>query len=354
MQTKLYEKQKLLGAKFISFAGFDLPLHYGSILNEHEAVRKGAALFDVSHMGRIEITGPDALVFLDSLSVNNLKIAEGGSSVYTLFCDERGGVIDDMLIYIESEHSAFLVANSTNRETVYNHLKEHQSRFLVSIDPLYEKEGILSLQGPDSYSLMKEWIIDLTPKHFAEIRYQDKFCIVSRTGYTGEDGFEFFAPFDLIEKLWDEIVLKRKATPAGLGARDILRLEMGYALYGHELSREINPIESVASWTVKLEGREFIGKKAIVDLQESGNIRHATALKGMSRALAREGCEVFKGDQRLGTVTSGTFSPSINAPIALALLDRKLNPGETLAIKIREEFHAFEVVKLPFYHKDIK
>lgn len=323
-----------------------MPLHYGSILQEYEAVRSHAGVFDVSHMGRIECSGTDALQFLQSLSTNSLFPPKRHFAKYTVFCDEAGHAIDDLIIYVISEEKAFLVANSSNRLKVLEHLQHHSREWNVSIVPRFEEEGILSLQGRKVHELDLNFIPLLERFQFQEVAFLHKPMIIAKTGYTGEEGYEFFAPNSVLKELWGN--LSMKAQPCGLGARDLLRLEMGYALYGHELSPTINPIESVSAFAVKLVSHDFLGKAATEQLIESKKMRHAVGLKGKGKAIAREGCSVFEENQQIGTITSGTFSPLLNTSIALALLDVKKSVGETLFVKIREELYPFEVIKPPF------
>jgi aminomethyltransferase len=346
MKTILYDLHLALGAKIVPFASFDMPLHYGSILEEYTAVRTHAGVFDVSHMGRIECTGTEALKFLDSLSTNSLFPPHRHSAKYSILCDEEGGAIDDVIIYTISEEKAFLVANSSNRLKVLEHLQVHSKEWKVSIVPKFEDEGILSLQGRQVNALGLYFLPTLERFQFQEVLFQHTPILVSRTGYTGEDGYEFFAPNAVLKDLWE--LLASKAHPCGLGARDLLRLDMGYALYGHELSPSINPIESVAAFAVKLQDHEFIGKKSTEQLINSGRMRYAAGLKGTGRGIAREGYRVFEGTEEIGSITSGNFSPTLGAPIALALLKKKYESGKQLFVQIREELHPFELIKPPF------
>lgn len=346
MKPVLYDQHLALNAKIVPFASFDMPLHYGSILKEYEAVRSNAGVFDVSHMGRIECSGPDALRFLDALSTNSLFPPLKHTAKYSILCDKDGGTIDDVIIYTVSEEKAFLVANSSNRLKVLEHLQNLSKEWRVSIVPKFEDEGILSLQGRKVNSLGLSFLPRLERFQFQEALFQHTSILVARTGYTGEDGYEFFAPNVILKELWDHLVAK--VHPCGLGARDLLRLDMGYALYGHELSRSINPIESVAAFAVKIEGREFLGKRATEELLHSGNQRHAAGLVGEGKAIAREGYSVFDGGEEVGIVTSGNLSPALGKPIALVLLRKKYKIGKRLFIKIREEPHPFNLIKLPF------
>lgn len=334
MKTPLFDEHVRLGAKMTSFAGWMMPLQYSSIANETEAVRQRAGLFDVSHMGRISIHGKDALAFLDFLSVNRILGKLPGTTVYTVFCNEKGGAIDDLLVYIVDASHAFIVGNAVNIEEDLVHLKKYAKDYQVEVWPHFETEGILSLQGPFSAKLFPE-AFSLPRKHLM----QKGSLIIARTGYTGEDGFEFFGPHDAIKNLWTTL-LEKGVEPCGLGARDVLRLEMGYALYGHELSKSINPLESVASWSVKMD-HEFLGKAALEKK------RQPIALLGISNIPAREGYPIYYQGKEIGVITSGTFSPTLKRPIALGLVS---NDGTypNVDVRIRDTYHPFQVVSLPF------
>lgn len=350
METALHPNHLALGAKFTQFSGFEMPLHYGSILQEHASVREKCGIFDVSHMGRIEITGKDTIPFLNSLSTNNLQNPVYGKAIYTVFCNADGYPIDDLIIFPENTDQAFLVANAGNRDQVVKHLNANKEDYAVKITPCFEGQGILSLQGPLSYNAIEAWAPRLNRMEFTRLPNQ---LIVSRTGYTGEEGYELMGDLSLLKPLFLELVAQG-VQPCGLGSRDLLRLEMGYALYGHELSPSINPIESVSSWCVKLNNRSFLGSEAINALIASGKARHALGAIGETKAIARDGAQVYKNDQLVGYVTSGSYSPSCKAPICCILSNERIGEGEKLAIKIREDFHPFKVVLLPFIHKDQK
>jgi aminomethyltransferase len=350
METALHQNHLDLGAKFTTFSGYELPLHYGSILQEHAAVREKCGIFDVSHMGRIEITGKDTIPFLNSLSTNSLNQPVYGKGLYTIFCNNEGFPVDDVILFPESAEKAFLVANAGNKNQVLEHLKSHKGSFSIEIEPCFEGQGILSLQGPQSSQRIASWAPKLNRLEFQRLPNQ---LIVSRTGYTGEDGYELMGDLRQLKPLFIKFT-EEGVQPCGLGARDLLRLEMGYALYGHELSHSISPIESVSAWCVKLKDHDFLGKEAIHTLKISGKARYAIGAIGQTRAIAREGSQVFKNDEEIGYVTSGSYSPSCSAPICCLLLNKRVAEGENLAIKIREDFHPFQAVLLPFIHKERK
>lgn len=355
MKTALYQAHLEKGAKFINFAGWEMPLSYRGILDEHAAVRKSVGLFDVSHMGCIEVTGPKTLDFLEYLSTNTVKDKTIGKAFYTIFCNSLGGSLDDLLIFLFTPFHALLVVNACNRQNTLKHVQEQASRFDAIVCDQYDSMGILSLQGPKSRDLIKKAILEipyLEPMQIWESKSEE--LLISRTGYTGEEGYELFAKQDVIVKLWarllscgDEFGLE----PCGLGARDLLRLEMGYALYGNELSQEISPIESIAQWAVKLKAHNFLGKPALQKIQDHQKKRHPVALKGLKKALGRTGYPIYFSHQPIGIVTSGSFSPVLQSPIALGLIDQPLKPKEVVHIEIRKEYFPFQVVPLPFIQK---
>lgn len=329
MRTALYHQHLQLNAKMVSFAGWDMPLYYEGIFQEVAAVRNDVGLFDVSHMGRISITGPETLPFLDYLSTNTVLDKPFGKAFYTIFCNKEGLALDDLLVYLIDASHAFIVVNASNREKDLRHLEKESAAFNVEIQPHFD-DGILSLQGPSSRALMKNFPA-LSPFQFT----MHNNLIISRTGYTGEEGYEFYGSSDQISALWDQLI--QEAMPCGLGARDVLRLEKGYALYGHELNDTIYPTESVAKWVVK-RSHHFLGKEA---LEKVAPLRHPVFLSGLEKIPAREGYPIFYKNKNCGFITSGTFSPTLNRPIALGLMDVSLENNSQVEVLIRSVYHPF-------------
>lgn len=330
-----------------------MPLQYQGILQEHQVVRTAAGLFDVSHMGRIAIEGEEAGAYVNYLSTQEVESKLPGSVTYTVWCNEKGHAIDDLLVYKVSETSYFVVANASNREKDLAHVRAHAGGRAVKITPVYEHEGILALQGPDSTRILKTLfpeIETLQPMHLLKATFQQTPLLIARTGYTGEVGFELFVDQSQLVSLWKALMAVGGLHPVGLGARDTLRLEMGYALYGHELSETIYPIESVASWTVKLN-HDFIGRSAI---EQVAHPRHQYGVILREPGIARQGCEVYVGDKVCGVVTSGTFSPTLRQAIAIVFVEQKLKPHDMVAIQIRDKRVQAEVVKLPFIQRKEK
>lgn len=357
MKTVLYDRHLALGAKMVDFCGWTMPLSYTSIIAEHLAVREKVALFDISHMGRILVSGPDAEAFLDYISTNVILGKADGSATYTVWSQELGGCVDDVIVYRQNAESYFVVVNACNRQKDLEHLKNEAPAFNVTLRDLYAEEGMLALQGPLAISLISRLdsqfsaVLKLKPMQFCQVNFQDVSITISRTGYTGAGGVEIYAPKLQIIDLWD-LLLKTGVAEgimaAGLGARDTLRLEMGYALYGHEINEDISANESVSAWTVKFDKRDFLGKTALELIEESPNKREEHGIVMIEPGIARSGYPVFQEGVEIGTVTSGTQSPTLNKAIAIVLVEKVLLPDELVEIKIRDNFVKAKVVKLPF------
>lgn len=345
MHTILYPQHIALGAKIVDFAGYSMPLYYDSIVKEHLKVRHHVGVFDVSHMGCIELQGERAEEFVEFLVTNEVASKPPRKTLYALMLNSEGGVIDDLLVYKFSQDHFWLVVNAGCKQKDLTHVQERAALFSVRVTPLFEHRGILALQGPKSTQILGDLFPLLKPlKRFEFVPYEG--YVISRTGYTGEEGYEFYAEDPLIKKLW-EALMQRDVSPIGLGARDTLRLEMGYALYGHELSESIAPIESVAHWAVK-GSHSFYGKEALAQLaQKPHRVQVPLILK--ERAVPREGYKVFHQGKERGVLTSGTFSPSLEKPIAIAMLNSPLQAGEEVSISIRDKLFEAHVTTLPFY-----
>ncbi len=353
MKTVIYDQHVAHLAKIVDFAGWEMPLQYSSVIKEHLAVREHVGLFDVSHMGVIRVFGKDAGKLLDYLSTNEILNKHDHTATYTVWASENGGTVDDLIVYREDELHYFLVVNASNRMKSLNHLKKYAEQFDVHIQDRFKEDGILSLQGPKSLSLISPLFLEashLKKMHFVTLHSHGKKIIVARTGYTGEMGFEIYAPNEVIKELFDWFINEGKIFQlelAGLGARDTLRLEKGYSLYGHELTDDISPNESLSSWTIKWE-RDFVGKQAMLELEKSGLARHQYGVILEDKGIARMGFEVFKDGLLIGSVTSGNFSPSLNQAIAIVLVNQKLHHGDSIEIKIRNSLVKGHVTALPF------
>ena len=341
MKTALYDIHKQLGAKIVDFAGWQMPLHYSrGTLHEHNAVRSGVGIFDVSHMGRITVVGP-AVELLCTNEVANKKAA---TATYTVLARDDGTSVDDTLVYKVDEETFFFVVNAANREKTLAHIHAHADK--ATVTDHYNGEGILAVQGPDALPLVASLfpqVATLAPFHFTTCSYKGSWCLISKTGYTGAGGVEIYCDSRVIVPLWQQLV-DGGAEPIGLGARDTLRLEMGYALYGHELSDTIAPTESVSAWAVKFSKHQFIGKTALLKLEESGHKRKQYGIVIEGRGIAREGSTVSSGD----IVTSGGYSPTLKKSIAIIMSKTSRIVGDTVTIDIRGTPTPARVVALPF------
>lgn len=338
----------------VEFGGWEMPISYKGIIQEHLAVRQNVGIFDVSHMGRVLIRGNDAEKMLDYLSTNAIAGKNDFSATYTVLTTKTGKCVDDVMIYREGPQDFFLIVNAANRQKDLEHLTGFARSYDVTVQDCYE-DGILAVQGPKAESLLANFFVEtpgIKSMHFASVLYEGEKMILSRTGYTGAGGFEIYGPSASIVKLWDVLLEQGKPygiEPIGLGARDTLRLEMGYALYGHEISEEIAPSESVSAWTVKWKKTDFLGKNILEALEQSPEKRSEYGIILREKGIAREGYEVFKGDQKIGVVTSGTLSPTLNQAIAIILVKDKLQLGDRVEVQIRNRKVQAEVVPLPFY-----
>ena len=357
MKTILHEKHFQLGARFVDFNGWEMPLYYTSILDEHRHVRNGIGVFDVSHMGRISIEGKDAEKFVDYISTNKIIGKKNNTATYTILANSLGGCVDDTIAYkVDSEHF-FLIVNAGNREKDFDHLKQLQSGFDIQITHRYNDEGILSIQGPGTLALINIFFpetIGLKPFHFVKIFHLDHLFYISHTGYTGEEGVEIYAPLKIIIKIWDMLFSEneeKKILPIGLGARDTLRLEMGYALYSHELSESILASESVSAWTIKYSNHHFLGKDALIQSESSSNKKYAYGIIMDDNIIAREGFPVILNNIIIGKLTSGSYSPTLNKAIGLILISKKLNFDDEVEIEIRKKKYKAKIHPLPFYNQ---
>lgn len=341
----------------VDFAGWEMPVQYGSILEEHRAVRRAAGLFDVSHMGEVAVSGPGAGRFLDSLVTNDLSKMTPGRVVYSPMCNPRGGVIDDLLVSMRGEGDYLVCVNAANTKKDLEWMREQRAASGADCEIVDESSawGLLALQGPKSFEILRPLtdvaIDDLRYYHFAEGRVADTPAIVSRTGYTGERGFELFVPWDRAESVARAIEVsgrERGLVLCGLGARDSLRLEAGYSLYGHEISDEISPLQARLGWTVKLDKAvPFVGREALLEEKAKGLSRHVVFFRTGDRRIVRPETPVLAGDTPVGRVLSGTLSPILNEAIGSALIDADAST-ESLEVDLRGRRFALTLVKPPF------
>jgi aminomethyltransferase len=354
MKTALYERHRSLDARMVDFQGWEMPLHYKGILHEHHKVRKEVGLFDVSHMGRILVKGQEAEIFLDYLSTNKIASKSDFSATYTTWANSEGGCIDDVIIYKHPSQNYSVIVNASNRQKDLDHIKKYSRSFEVQIEEHFDTDGILAVQGPLALDLAGRIFpeaLPIKPMRFQSISYKKTPIILSGTGYTGAGGFEIYASNPIIVDLWDRLLEDGKTfgiEPVGLGARDTLRIEKGYALYGHELSDSIAPTESVAAWTVHWNKDDFLGKNKLVELETNPLKRSSYGMVLLDKGIAREGSEIYDEGRLVGKVTSGTFSPTLNKSIAIICVQGQYNIKQKLEVEIRQRRIPAEIVALPF------
>lgn len=360
-RTPLFEVYKDYGAKTIDFGGWDLPVQFSSIKEEHEAVRTKAGLFDVSHMGEIEVKGTDSLKYLQKMMTNDISKLKNSGAQYTAMCYENGGTVDDLLVYkIEDDHY-LLVVNASNIEKDFNWLEDH-AEGNVELKNLSEDMAQLAIQGPLAEKVLQK----LAGTNLSDIEFfkfqQDvdlngKKALVSRTGYTGEDGFEVYCDAKDAAALWNEILEAGKeegVLPCGLGARDTLRFEANLALYGQELSPDITPLEAGIGFAVKVNKEaDFIGKEVLKNQKENGVPRKLAGIEMIDRGIPRHGYPVYKGEELIGEVTTGTQSPTLKKNIGLVLIKKEhAGPGTELEVEIRGKRLKAKIAATPFYKRE--
>ncbi|WP_429885774.1 glycine cleavage system aminomethyltransferase GcvT [Geoalkalibacter halelectricus] len=358
-RTALYSVHRELGARMVEFGGWEMPVQYRGVIEEHLAVRHAAGLFDVSHMGEIEVQGRDALAFLQELTINDVARLANGQAQYTAMCYPDGGVVDDLLLYrFDAEHY-LLCVNAANTEKDFAWIEqvlEDSQLSAVTCRNVSADFAQLALQGPGAALILSRLtdtdLSRIAGYHFYEGLVAQVPTLISRTGYTGEDGFELYSHPESAETLWNHLLAAGREdglVPVGLGARDTLRLEMKYPLYGHELSPEISPLEAGLGWITRLEKSSFIGRQALLRQKEQGIARCLVGLRLTDAGVPRAGYPVYHGGEPIGTVTSGTLSPSLRQGIAIALVRSDVRrPGTLLEIGIRRRRVAAEIVKTPF------
>lgn len=360
-RTVLYEVHRQLGGKMVEFAGWEMPVEYTGIREEHLAVRNAAGLFDVSHMGEVEVRGKEAASLCQWVTTNDIANLKNLQAEYTLLCNPQGGVIDDIIVYKFSDDHFFICVNAVNTVKDYEWIKNAGGRFDAEVLNSSSEFSQIALQGSNSRVILNDvFRMDLGAlKRFycRPVKWNGSDLIVARTGYTGEDGFEIFLSWDRAEELWDEIMEKGKPfgiLPCGLGARDTLRIEMAYPLYGHEIDEEINPIEAGLTRFIKIDKGDFIGRESLVNSIKEGLRRRLTGFEMVDRGIPRQGYGILKGTDVLGAVTSGTLSPSLQKSIAMGYLKTGVESSDGVEIEIRGTRRRAKIVSVPFYKKSEK
>ena len=354
LRTVLYDWHVAHGGRIVEFGGWDMPVQYTTIIDEHAAVRKAAGLFDISHMGRLSFGGPDTLALIQKVYTNNAATMKDGQVRYGLVCNDNGGIKDDVLVY-RWPYGYAMVVNASNRIKIVDWINETKGNLNSQMQDQTTTTCMVAVQGPAAIAMCKD-ITETDPSklgyyYAAPTRCLGQQAVISRTGYTGEDGVEIMIGNAYGVQLWEELV-KRGAKPCGLGARDTLRLEAAMPLYGHELSEVLDPFQAGVSWAVKLDKGDFRGRDALARRQKDAASPRRIGLELKGKRIAREGATVKSAGKTVGVVTSGTHSPTFAKPIAMAYVDPAFEkPGTELIIDIRGNDEQAVVVPMPFYKR---
>jgi aminomethyltransferase len=360
-RTALYDMHKKYKGHIVDFAGFELPLYYEGIVEEHEAVRNNAGIFDVSHMGEVTVKGDDAEKYIQKLVTNDVTTISDGSVMYTLMCYEDGGVVDDLLVYKHSHVDYLLVINASNIEKDYKWMKDQVKDNNVLIENISDEIAEVALQGSKAQEILQK-VTDAYLSSIPFFTFNDSVeinglkCLVSRTGYTGEDGFEIYTSIDNIEKIWEVIMEAGKdmgLKPAGLGCRDTLRFEVSLPLYGNEIDKDITPLEAGLSYFVKFD-KDFIGRDALIKQKEEGLSRKLIGFELMGKGIGRHGYNILSSEgEKIGVITTGYKSISLDKTIGLGLVNIKYAKlGTDINIQIRKKIVPAKVISKKFYKKN--
>ena len=352
-RTCLYDKHVELGALMSPFGGFEMPIQYAGIMPEHKAVREHVGVFDVSHMGEVTVRGKDAERYVQHIFTNDMTGAPVGKIYYGMMCYENGGTVDDLLVYKMGENDFFLVINASNIDKDWAWMLQHSAGFDIELQNCSEDYGQIAVQGPESEKVMETVLgIPCSELTFYTVKTVDD-VIVSRSGYTGEDGFEVYATPEYIRGCWDKLIASG-VQPCGLGCRDTLRFEAGLPLYGDELTEEISPIMAGLSTFVKLD-KDFIGRDALLKQKTEGMAKKLVGIELADKAIPRHGYTVLKDGQPIGEVTTGYHTLSTDKSVCMALIDSQFSAlGTEMEIQIRKKTFAGKVVKKQFYEKKYK
>jgi aminomethyltransferase len=361
-RTPLFETHRRLGAKLVEFGGWEMPIQYTSIIEEHKTVRSSVGIFDVSHMGEIEITGPQALDLVQKLITNDASTLKDYQVLYSPMCYESGGTVDDLLVY-KLPDRFLLVVNAANTEKDFVWVQQNAKGFSVTVKNVSADYGQIAIQGPQALALLQPFtecpLKNLRYYWATQTRVLGHTVLLSRTGYTGEDGFEIYADPKAIVHLWEELV-RAGAKPIGLGARDTLRFEAGMPLYGHELDEHTTPVEAGLGWTVKEKETDYKGKRVLLAQKRQGTAKKLIGLKMLEPGVPRQGYKIFclaagggkvhsPDEVWVGVVTSGMFAPTVNAFLAMGFVSSDISPTAPVEVEIRGQRKKAQLTKLPFY-----
>ncbi len=358
VKTCLHDRHVKLGALMSPFGGFDMPIQYKGITEEHNAVRHEVGVFDVSHMGEVRVTGPDAYKFVSHIFVNDVTGAPDGQIFYGMMCYENGGTVDDLLVYKVNDNEYFLVINAANIDKDVAWIRQNAEGFDVKIEDQSPYYGEVAIQGPKAEETVEKVlgipVKDIAFYNFKTFDLDGEEVIVSRTGYTGEDGFEVYGSHDFTRRVWDKL-MEAGVQPCGLGCRDTLRFEAGLPLYGDELAADITPIEASLSMFVKLDKPEFIGKEALAKQKAEGVKRRIVGIELEGSAVPRHGYPVEVNGEKVGEITTGYKSISTGKSVAMAMIDKPYDKlGTEVEVRIRKKTFPGKVVKKRFYDKNYK
>ena len=361
-RTCLYDKHVDLGALISPFGGFDMPIQYSGIIDEHQAVRQHCGVFDVSHMGEVTVKGKDAERYVNHIFTNDVSQMEPEKILYGMMCYDDGGVVDDLLVYKMAEGDFFLVINASNIDKDWAWIQQQAEGFDVELCNCSDDYGQLAVQGPEAESVMEE-VLNIECKELTFYTFKTLPSplssllspLISRTGYTGEDGFEIYGSHEYIRECWDKLLASGRCKPCGLGCRDTLRFEVGLPLYGDELSADISPIMAGLGIFVKLDKEEFIGKEALATQKAEGVSKKLVGIELADKAIPRHGYAVLKDGEPIGEVTTGYHTISTDKSVCMALIDSRYAKLDTeLDIQIRKKVFPGKVVKKRFYEKHYK
>jgi aminomethyltransferase len=359
-RTALYDAHLALGARIVPFGGFEMPVQYAGILKEHEAVRKRAGLFDLSHMAQFDLRGGDVGTWAESLTVNKVANMKPGQARYNIFTNEHGGAHDDVIFYRLDDNRWLLVVNAGNADKMWAHVSANLTGD-VTAKNLHGDRALIAIQGPRSVEWLQPYVeAELAPmKYYAcaetRVKGSRETVVIARTGYTGEDGFEIFLPSEEATPAWDLLLAEnreRGLEACGLGARDVLRLEAGMPLYGHEMTEEITPLQAGMAWAIKFDKPEFRGRDALLAQRDAGDYARIVGVSMEGRVPARAGYPVLAGGTRVGEIRSGSFGPAVGKNIATALVDPSAAAdGTALDVEVRGARHPGAVVPVQFYKR---
>jgi len=350
-RTPLYDKHINLNARMVEFFGCEMPIQYTGIVEEHNAVRNSCGMFDVSHMGEFILSGENVESFLNKMTINDMTNMNLGDAQYSAMCNENGGIIDDILVY-KLEDQYMLVVNASNLEKDFSWLNKHKPEDVI-LNDVSAETGLIALQGPDSRNILQKIVnVDISQLKFYKIIehcIDDKRVIIARTGYTGELGYEIYTDTHTIQKCWDSLMETGGLTPCGLGARDTLRMEMKFCLYGNDIDETTNPIEAGLGWITKAGKADFIGREAVITAKQH-KTRRLIGFEMMERAVPRQGYKIIFQENEIGFVTSGTQSPSLQKGIGLGYVQEGYHrPGTEIGVDIRGKMKKAIIIKPPFY-----